>query len=176
MNIALIRITGFLVAKHSWQSALILYNYGRFLQEKSFDNWSGWRHKIKITHILMRLRFLPIPKKTVTSVTRFGDISPLWHDVKTLWQFWMCSISICQNFELILANLLCDYAYFHWCKEKNIKYAAIAQWIRLHLPSCHPRFESQVHHLHFFHLEFLCYICHVKSVEIIHLFRVLVFT
>ena len=28
--------------------------------------------------------------------------------------------------------------------------AAIAQWIRLHLPSCRPGFESQAHHLCFF--------------------------
>ena len=30
--------------------------------------------------------------------------------------------------------------------------AAIAQWIRLHLPSCRPGFESQAHHLCFFNL------------------------
>ena len=30
--------------------------------------------------------------------------------------------------------------------------AAIAQWIRLLLPSCCPRFESQACHLCFFHL------------------------
>ena len=29
---------------------------------------------------------------------------------------------------------------------------AIAQWIRLRLPSCHPRFDSQACHLRFFHL------------------------
>ena len=28
--------------------------------------------------------------------------------------------------------------------------AAIAQWIRLHLPSCRPGFESQAHYLCFF--------------------------
>ena len=30
--------------------------------------------------------------------------------------------------------------------------AAIAQWIRLRLPSCRPGFESQAHHLCFFNL------------------------
>ena len=30
-----------------------------------------------------------------------------------------------------------------------MKGAAIAQWICLRLPSCHPRFESQAHHLSF---------------------------
>ena len=43
--------------------------------------------------------------------------------------------------------------------------AAIAQWIRLRLPSCHPGFESQVHHFHFFYLEFLCRNCHVKRTK-----------
>ena len=38
------------------------------------------------------------------------------------------------------------------CKERKQWGAVIAQWICLRLPSCHPRFESQVHHLHFFHL------------------------
>ena len=44
--------------------------------------------------------------------------------------------------------------------------AAVAHWIRLYLPSCHPRFESQAHHLCFYHLWYLCYICHVKSTKI----------
>ena len=33
-----------------------------------------------------------------------------------------------------------------------VRGAAIAQWIRLHLPSCRPGFESQAHHLCFFNL------------------------
>ena len=38
--------------------------------------------------------------------------------------------------------------------------AAIAQWFRLCLPSCHPRFDSQAHHLRFNHLQSnLCFIC-----------------
>ena len=32
--------------------------------------------------------------------------------------------------------------------------AAIAQWIRLYLPSCHPGFESQAHHLRFYQFKF----------------------
>ena len=35
-------------------------------------------------------------------------------------------------------------------KKINLRGAAIAQWIRLHLPSCCPGFESQAHHLCFF--------------------------
>ena len=34
--------------------------------------------------------------------------------------------------------------------NKSIWGAAIAQWIRLRLPSCHPGFESQAHHLGFY--------------------------
>ena len=32
----------------------------------------------------------------------------------------------------------------------DLRGAAIAQWIRLRLPSCHPGFESQARHLCFF--------------------------
>ena len=34
--------------------------------------------------------------------------------------------------------------------------AAIAQWIRLRLPSCRPGFESQAHHLNFYHGRLRC--------------------
>ena len=40
--------------------------------------------------------------------------------------------------------------------------AAIAQWIRLHLPYCCPGFESQAHHLRFLQfILFKLYICHL---------------
>ena len=32
--------------------------------------------------------------------------------------------------------------------------AAVAQWIHSRLPSCHPGFESQAHHLRFFQFKF----------------------
>ena len=53
-------------------------------------------------------------------------------------------------------------------KKKEIKSwgAAIAQWIRLCLPSCCPGFESQAHHLRFYHLQYLCYICYVKRTKV----------
>ena len=57
--------------------------------------------------------FLP---KLMASVTRFGEKLPIWHNIKTLWPFWKCSFSMSQIFELILANLLCSLANFHWCK------------------------------------------------------------
>ena len=34
--------------------------------------------------------------------------------------------------------------------------AAIAQWIPLHLPSCHPGFEAQEHHYAFINLNLKC--------------------
>ena len=39
----------------------------------------------------------------------------------------------------------------HFFKKKTSKGwgAAIAQWIHLQLPSCHPGLESQAHHLRF---------------------------
>ena len=43
-------------------------------------------------------------------------------------------------------------------KTLNIKLKGVApyvaQWIRLRLPSCRPRFESQAHHLCFFQFKF----------------------
>ena len=38
--------------------------------------------------------------------------------------------------------------------EIVIRGAAIAKWIHLRLPSCHPGFESQAHHLHFYQIKF----------------------
>ena len=42
--------------------------------------------------------------------------------------------------------------------------AALAQWIRLCLPSCRPWFESQAHHLHFYLSIFE--LCHVERMKI----------
>ena len=40
------------------------------------------------------------------SVTRYGEISPLWHDVTYLWPFWKGSVSIWQNVELANVNFI----------------------------------------------------------------------
>ena len=42
--------------------------------------------------------------------------------------------------------------------------AAVAQWIRLRLPSCRPGFKSQAHHLRFFQFKFE--IEHVEKTKI----------
>ena len=45
-----------------------------------------------------------------------------------------------------------------------VRDAAVAQWIRLCLPSCSPGFESQVHHLNFYKYKFK--LCHVEKTKI----------
>ena len=39
-----------------------------------------------------------------------------------------------------------------WTGPKKKPCAVIAQWVRLRLPSCRPRFESKAHHLSLYHL------------------------
>ena len=56
-----------------------------------------------------------------SSVTRFGEIPPLWQNFKTLRQFFEVLVGVGQTFELTLANLLYDLANFHWYKWPNIK-------------------------------------------------------
>ena len=52
------------------------------------------------------------------------------------------------------SNVTCDInsVCFIWsqCNHSLIRGAAIAQWIRLRLPFCRPRFESQAYHLSFY--------------------------
>ena len=61
---------------------------------------------------------------------------------------------------------MCNFS-FHWKLMVNIFIAwgaAIAQWIRLHLPSCCPGFESQAHHLCFH--KFVKKLCNVEKTKI----------
>ena len=47
-----------------------------------------------------------------------------------------------------------DFDFVSLQHKKCSKFGAgIAQWIRLRLPSCGPRFKSQTNHLRFFHLK-----------------------
>ena len=59
------------------------------------------------------------------SITRFGEISPIWHNFKTLWLFWKCPFRMCQNFDLIWANFYCQ-------NLKNIL-ATWSHWMRWRL-------------------------------------------
>ena len=51
----------------------------------------------------------------------------------------------------------------HFMSMLRLHWAVIAQWIRLRLPNCCPRFESQGHHLHFFQfIKFTLCICNLN--------------
>ena len=51
-----------------------------------------------------------------SSVTRFGEILPLWHNFKSLGQIFEGLFSIWQSFNLTLAKMLCYWASFHRCR------------------------------------------------------------
>ena len=54
-------------------------------------------------------------------MTRFGEISPLWQNLKSLWQFFEGKFSIWQHLWPILANFVCSWANFNWWKWSNIE-------------------------------------------------------
>ena len=56
------------------------------------------------------------------SVTRFGEISPLWQNFRNLWPFIEGQNSIWQHFEHILANYWCCWANVNCCKWTNIEH------------------------------------------------------
>ena len=66
------------------------------------------------------------------SVTRFGEISRLWHNVKALWPFWKCSLCIWQNVELMLANFLCYWTYFDGVNSQILKVIYLVIWSHWH--------------------------------------------
>ena len=49
-------------------------------------------------------------------VTRFGEISPLWHNFKSLRQIFESLFIIWQNVYFTLAKMLCYWASFHCCR------------------------------------------------------------
>ena len=51
-----------------------------------------------------------------------------------------------------------DIATHEASKEGGVNGTAIAQWIRLRLPSCHPGVESKVYHLCFYQFYQLCHV------------------
>ena len=55
----------------------------------------------------------------MVSVTRFGEISPLWQKLKCLWQFNEGLFSIWQKLLPTLANFVYNWAIFHGCKWTN---------------------------------------------------------
>ena len=58
----------------------------------------------------------------VSSVNRFGKISPLWQNPQSQGYFFAGLFIICQNFEPTLANIECRWAIFHrQCKWPNVE-------------------------------------------------------
>ena len=56
-----------------------------------------------------------------SSVTRFGEISPLVQTFKYLRQTSECLLCVWQNVKPTLAKVLCYWANFHSCKWPNVK-------------------------------------------------------
>ena len=53
------------------------------------------------------------------SVTRFGEILPLWHKLKCLGQFYVGLFSIWHKLLLTSVNIAYKWEIFHGCKRKN---------------------------------------------------------
>ena len=49
---------------------------------------------------------------TPGNVTRFGEISPIWQNLLSLWQYFEGIFSIWQSYETALVNLVCHWANF----------------------------------------------------------------
>ena len=54
-------------------------------------------------------------------MTKFGEISPLWQNIKNIWQLYEGLISIWQTFEPTLENSMCFWANLRCCKWPNIE-------------------------------------------------------
>ena len=75
------------------------------------------------------------------------------------------SIEVFDGEEWRLVNQYLFLRTFHYRRYDFQKSAAIAQWIRLWLPSCCPSFKSQAHHLQFY--QFIFELCHTEKTKII---------
>ena len=76
------------------------------------------KQKQTVLHLLFRILSLRCSFRCPVSVTRFGEILALCHNVKKLWSFWKSSFSIWKHFEPSLANFICFWAIFQCCKCK----------------------------------------------------------
>ena len=56
----------------------------------------------------------------IDSVTKFGEISPLWQYFPSLCQYFEGIFSIWQNYETTSLNFVCHWANFNCCKWTNI--------------------------------------------------------
>ena len=57
----------------------------------------------------------------LTSVTRFGEMSPLWQNLQRFWQFCMSLFSLWHNFKHTMTNFRCRWANCHWHEGKKLK-------------------------------------------------------
>ena len=53
----------------------------------------------------------------ISSATRFGEISPLWHKLKCLWQFYEGLFRIWQKLSPTSLNFVYNWAIFHKCSK-----------------------------------------------------------
>ena len=56
-----------------------------------------------------------------SSVTRFGEILPIWQNFTNIWQIFDCSFPVWQYTDPTLAKLWHYWASFHCCKLPNIE-------------------------------------------------------
>ena len=73
-----------------------------------------------LMHLFLLFHLLLV-HKVLNSVTRFGEISPLWHNIKKHLSFWKSSFSIWKHFELTFGNFKWFWPIFQFCKYQNIK-------------------------------------------------------
>ena len=61
----------------------------------------------------MNIGNISVEGKVIDSVTRFGEISPLWQILLSLWQFFESLFCIWHTSKPILTNFVCHWADFH---------------------------------------------------------------
>ena len=66
------------------------------------------------------------------------------------------SLEFVRKVVVMIVNFPVKLSATEWSLTNIARGAAMAQWIRLRLPSCRPGFESQAHHLHFYQFIELC--------------------
>ena len=90
----------------------------RSLVKSKFDAYNGFASFLNDLAILSTWLCWKNSLKE-SSVTRFGEISPLWQNILRLRQNLSGLFSIWQNFEPILAKVLFYWANYHYCKWPN---------------------------------------------------------
>ena len=98
------------IVKHVWNDTmLVLHNFMSFV-----INTTAYRLDLYSLHLL------PL-KSSMDSVTRFGEIPPLWQIIKNLWPHIQGLFGFGQSFQLTLSQFVCFWANFNCCKWQNIE-------------------------------------------------------